>query len=107
MTTQQEKKIAKERITTLFDEAKKASLREEMKDSDRYVELARKIGMRYNVSIPSEFRRRFCKDCYSYMLPGKTCRVRVRDKMVVSLCENCGHVNRLSYRKIESDKDES
>ncbi|MBU2564846.1 MAG: ribonuclease P protein component 4, partial [Candidatus Thermoplasmatota archaeon] len=47
----------------LFTLAEKESLKHNMDRADRYVELARKIGMRYNVSIPAKYKRRFCKHC--------------------------------------------
>lgn len=103
MADQKNKKIATRRIEQLFEEAEKASLHDDKRSADRYVELARNIGMRYNVPIPSKFRRRFCKRCYSYLLPSKTCRTRVHDKQLISVCKNCGHVNRFGYDEIKGD----
>ena len=53
-------KIAKERIAILFKEADK-----EPDMAKRYMKLAKKIGMRYNVRLGS-LKRRFCKECHSY-----------------------------------------
>ncbi len=84
-------KIAKERIDILFSEAQKTK---EKKLKDRYVELARKIGMRYNVKIESRYRRRYCRYCYKY-LDGK--RRLVKGKLVV-MCASCRKVNRYPYK---------
>ncbi|MFW6305414.1 MAG: ribonuclease P protein component 4 [Candidatus Saliniplasma sp.] len=95
------KKIAKERIDKLFEEARKACLNDDFDLSNRYVKLALKIGMKYNVSIPSQFRRRTCKNCYSYLFPGKTCRVRINEGKLVTKCFNCKTINRYIIDKKE------
>ena len=77
------KEIALEKIIHLFNEARSNSSM-----ADRYVELARKIGMKSNVNIPKEFKRRFCKHCYKYFRSGNY-RVRTRNKVVVYYCLNC------------------
>jgi ribonuclease P protein subunit RPR2 len=82
------KSIASERIIELF---KQADLRfdEDHALSDRYVELARKIAMRYKVKIPKELKRRFCKSCHSFLVHGKNCRVRLNSGKVVYFCMIC------------------
>ncbi len=93
------KRIAENRIRILFQEAKKAALKDEFDRADRYVELARKIGMRHNVSIPSKYRRRVCKRCYSYLHPSKTCSVRLKKGKLISRCFICGTINRFVYQE--------
>jgi len=94
------RRIARERIRILFEEADKA-FKEHPERSKRYVELAKKIGMRYNVRIPRELKRKFCKKCLSYLKPGVNCRIRTRrDKQaVIVTCLVCGHVSRHPYIK--------
>ena len=59
---EEELKIARERIDILFEHAKKMAGKD--KDmANRYVYLARKIGMRYNLSLPEEFRKFICRTC--------------------------------------------
>ena len=57
--------------------------------SNRYVTLARKISMKFKVRIPTELKRRFCKHCYKYLMPGKTVRIRTHKGKVVYNCLNC------------------
>jgi ribonuclease P protein subunit RPR2 len=91
-------KIAKERIAELFKQAESAfSKNPEL--SDRYVALARKISMRLKVRIPPLLKRRFCKHCYSYLVPGKNCRVRTHEGKVVYTCGVCKKFMRFPYRK--------
>lgn len=93
------RQISKERIEILFDEAKEAVLEGDIERANRYVDLARKVGMKYNQPIPSESKRRVCKNCYSYLFPSVTSRVRVRKGKLVARCNRCGHINRYIYKK--------
>jgi ribonuclease P protein subunit RPR2 len=92
--------IAKERIEILFSEARKTAS-ENIKRATRYVFLARKIGMRYNIRIPAKHRREFCHHCHSYLLPGKNCKVRTnpKTKCVEYYCAECKKINRFGYSK--------
>ncbi len=92
------KEIARERIQVLFEEAKKM-FNIDSRYSDRYIEIARDIGMKHNVSLPAEFRRRICKECGSFLVPGENCRVRLNSKhsRKIITCDNCGNVKRFPY----------
>jgi ribonuclease P protein subunit RPR2 len=87
--------IAGERIDILFDLAEEEASAHNLLRANRYVELARKIGMRYNVRIPTRYRRRYCKHCHAYLLPSVSCRVRVSNGKVIYFCENCGDYLRI------------
>jgi len=91
------KKIARERIEILFREAEKRAKEGRFELANRYVEIARKISMKYLVRIPKEYRVRYCKKCLSYLLPGKNCRVRISKHRVIVTCLNCGNVKRYPY----------
>ena len=95
----QERRIAAERIETLFRLAEQEGHKGNLPRADRYVELARKIGMRYNVRLPSEFKRRVCRECHAYLLPPKTARVRIGESRLVTTCLRCGAVMRFPYRR--------
>lgn len=86
--------IAIERINVLLDMADRAAIGGDLDKADRYVEMARSIGMRTNVRIPREKKRRFCKYCYAYLLPGRTSKVRVNSKSgrVEVTCIKCERI---------------
>jgi len=90
-------KIATERIGILFDLADK-ELRKHPERSRRYVELARKIGLRYNVRL-GELKRKFCKKCNTILKSGFTSKVRIdrKRKVVETTCLNCKKVYRIPY----------
>ncbi|MBW2994552.1 ribonuclease P [Candidatus Woesearchaeota archaeon] len=82
------KQIAKDRIQYLFEQAElKFSKNPSL--SNRYVTLARKLAMKYKIRMPRELKRKFCKHCYKYLVPGKNCRVRTHNGKVVYSCFNC------------------
>lgn len=93
----QEKRIAQERIETLFGMAEKEAMKKNWTRANRYVDLARKIGMRYNVTPGPDLRRNFCRGCGTFLLPSATARIRVGGGKVVSTCLKCGRVTRYPY----------
>lgn len=94
------KKIAKERISVLFAQARQA-FAEHPERSNRYVGLARKIAMRQRVRIDRELRRQFCHHCYAFLVPGRNMRVRVHRGHVVVTCGSCNR--KMRYRVVKPD----
>lgn len=92
------KKVAAERVERLFDLAKE-NFKEDPKLANRYVALARKMAMKYKLSLPSSLKRRFCKHCGSYWLPGVTVMVRTQRGKVVYSCKVCKKVSRIGYQR--------
>lgn len=84
----EQRAIAEERIRELFRQADSMFSRSR-KLADRYVELARKISMKYKVRIPRQLKRRFCKHCHCYLKPGVNCRVRIAKGRVIYYCLSC------------------
>ena len=93
-----ERRIALERMTTLFHLAEAEALRRHTGRARRYVELARRLGMRYNVRVPAPFKRSFCKKCLAFLLPAVSARIRIGDGRIVVTCTGCGAVQRYPYR---------
>src|SRR3989449_10661049 len=92
-----ERKIALERIDILFRLPEREAGAGNSARADRYASLAAKIGMRYNVRLPREFKRRYCRRCHAFLVPGKNCRVRVSRGLVTSTCGVCGDIRRFPY----------
>jgi len=93
-----QKTIAKKRISKLFYMAEQNALDGKLNLADRYVEIARRISMRCLVPIPLEYKRRFCKHCYSYLLPHVNCRVRIHRGKIVIFCNNCKKYTRIPIK---------
>lgn len=90
-------KIARERIEILFDEALRMAPQDKAL-ANRYVQLARKIGMRYNVKIPAQHRTLICRHCKKYTLPGVTARQKTDKGMLMRICNWCGKANRFPLK---------
>ncbi len=92
-------KIARERIERLFTLAKE-ELEKNPERSKSYVELARKIGKRYNARLTKEQKRSFCKKCNQLLIPGKTSKVELdsKKKVIIIKCLNCDNVYRYPYK---------
>lgn len=68
--------------------------------ADRYIELARKIGMKARVPIPRGLKIFICRRCKRLLRPGLTGIYRVRSrprKSLSVLCLRCGYVHRYVY----------
>src|SRR3989338_7703545 len=85
-------KIAKERIGILFDEATKSKDKQLQK---RYMKLAKKIGMRYNVRLGSR-KRLFCKHCFYYF--SADVKRRLKNGKLVIVCPGCKKVAQQVYK---------
>jgi ribonuclease P protein subunit RPR2 len=93
-----QKSIAHKRINKLFYMAEQKALSGNLPLANRYVDIARKISMRYLLPMPSEFKRRFCKHCYSYLLPDSNCRVRIHRSKLIIYCNNCKRYTRIPLK---------
>jgi ribonuclease P protein subunit RPR2 len=100
------KRIASRRIRKLFEMALKI-YHDEPELANNYVNLARKMGMRYKVRIPKEYRLLICAKCKRFIIPGSNSRVRLqqrREPHVVITCLRCGGYNRIPIRRKNPSK---
>jgi ribonuclease P protein subunit RPR2 len=82
----------------LFEQAEE-KFEDEPELSDRYVELARRIGERTETPVPNKFKRMFCSSCGSFWRYGANCQVRMNPKKEATeyTCGECGEVERYAY----------
>jgi len=93
-----QKEIALERIHILFNEAEKTFSKNKTL-ANRYVSLARKIAMKVKLKIPLKLKRKFCKHCYKFLMPGVNSRIRTRNGKVVISCFECKKFMRIPMIK--------
>jgi ribonuclease P protein subunit RPR2 len=92
----QVKEIARERVDVLVANA--------LHEQDEYLAAkqarqAKKIAMRFRIRLPYKIRQLYCKKCKTFIVPGRSARVRVgraKTRAVRITCLKCGH----TYRKI-------
>ncbi len=90
-----EKKIAKERIEFLLKKADEIKY-EDYELSKRYIELIRKIALKYRIRLRKR-KYRFCKRCL-YPYRSDKIRVRINKGVVRITCLNCGYVKRIPIK---------
>jgi ribonuclease P protein subunit RPR2 len=93
-----QKEIAKERVKILFQQAEEVFSRNKSL-AHRYVTLARKVAMKVKIRIPIELKRKYCKHCYKFMMPGVNSRIRTRDGKVIISCLECKKFTRIPIGK--------
>lgn len=92
-----ERKMARRQITSLFLIAEKEALNSRQDRANRYVHLARRMAMRYNISL-GHYRRHFCRECGAFLVPGRSATYRLNRGKVVMTCGRCGHIYRFPYK---------
>lgn len=95
------KEIALERIRILFRLADEVFPKNPER-AQRYVDLAKRIAMRVRIHLPNELRRRICRRCKGFLVPGVNCRVRIRQRRephIAITCFRCGAVMRILLRR--------
>ena len=94
-----QKKTVSERIERLMSQAKKI-FPDHPERSRRYIEMAKKLAMRYNVRLSPEQKSMFCKECLTLRTTEtSTVRTSPTQKSVITTCKHCGNVSRKPYRK--------
>lgn len=93
-----QREIAEERIHILFDEAENA-FDKHPERAHRYVEIARNIAMKFNLSMPDDLKTRFCPNCYVYWNQGANMRVRLKNGTKHMTCKDCGETVRRPYKE--------
>lgn len=94
---------ATERMDVLFTEAENC-FNENPARSHRYVTLARKISKKYNTPIPPQWKRRYCKNCYRFLKPGRNSVSRIVNGVVKIECLDCGHITRIPTTREQKEK---
>lgn len=91
-------RAAHERIQDLFSLAESEVRRSPNNLSRRYVLLARRIGMRYNVRLLREYRDVYCRGCSTFWVEGRSVRTRLRAGRRTQTCLECGRVRRIPIK---------
>ena len=96
-TKNQQKKLALDEITTILDKAKEVFDRKPDL-AHKYAKKARRTALKYKLKLPLKLKRRICKNCHGYLVPGKNLRVRTHRGHVVYYCLECKKFMRIGYK---------
>ncbi|MGI5964485.1 MAG: ribonuclease P protein component 4 [Candidatus Methanomethylophilaceae archaeon] len=101
ITSKQASEIGRRRISVLTGLAEEAAREGNTDRAKRYVELARRIGMKTRTGIPKEFR--YCEECLVPLIPEISCRVRLNQGKITVTCSECGTLKRFPYLREQKD----
>lgn len=87
MTKKLSKKEVENQIKTFFSNIKNKSPRE--------IKKIKKLAMSKNIHL-GEYRKLFCKRCFSVF---KFPKIRIKNKVKIVVCENCGYKSRWKLKK--------
>ena len=60
------------------------------KKNSKDIKKIKKLAMRNNIPL-CKLRKKFCKKC---LMPYKNTKIRIKNKMKLITCENCGGISR-------------
>ncbi len=93
------KDLAMQRARILLTEAFNAVRRGEYPLARRYISVGLRLLRKAGVRKPMPYRRLICKRCMLPLIPGLTCRIRIRRNrkyiIVTKTCLECGWVRRI------------
>jgi ribonuclease P protein subunit RPR2 len=93
------KKISKQEaikeIENFFNNAEHIAMNDE-ETARRYVRKARRIAMHFNLKLPREIRKKFCRGCYSFFT-SSNCKRRIKHGYLILECLNCKRINRYKF----------
>ena len=92
------KKKAKEDIPKLLLSSKRAYKDKDLRLSGVYSKKIKYLHMKHKIKLPKETRRQLCKHCFSVLIPGVSCRVRITGGKVVYYCLGCKRYIRIPLR---------
>jgi ribonuclease P protein subunit RPR2 len=98
----------KEQVIFLLEEADKI-IGQDFEMAQKYALQARKIQMRTRIKFPSEWSKRFCKHCKSFLYPGINSRIRLSssNKIISIKCFHCNGYSRIPYNQNVEEKNEN
>ena len=93
----QQKELALTEIENILNKAKDV-FDEKPELANKYAKKSRRISLKYKIKLPLKLKRRICKNCHSYLVPGKNLRVRTHKGHVVYYCLECKKFMRMGYK---------
>jgi ribonuclease P protein subunit RPR2 len=91
------RKMAASRIEILMQKAEEAYPKDKAM-AHRYAAIAKRLLTRHNAKFPAEWKRRVCKKCGKFLVPGDNCRVRTHKSRITITCLECEATVRIPFK---------
>jgi len=92
-------KIGGERMEILFHAAREKAVAGEYELAASYMRRAKKIGKRLNQKVLGRYKSEYCKNCLVPFVTSELFTLRLRNKIMVITCLNCGEIHRRPFEK--------
>lgn len=90
MSEKSRKDLAEGRIIAFFKNAGKCC---DAGLAKKYIKKAKGAAMHFNIKLPKELRKKFCRKCFAY-LTSKNSTIRVKRGFVAVKCLDCSTISR-------------
>ncbi|MFX0054455.1 MAG: ribonuclease P [Promethearchaeota archaeon] len=90
------KRLARARIEILWEQASEMA-KTDREGARRRMQVASRVAQRARIKVPKDIRRKICRQCGMVLIPGESCRVRMRNnraKHLTVTCIACGNIAR-------------
>ncbi len=67
--------------------------------SDSVARSILRLGKRHGVRANSKIYQKICRKCHSYLVPGKTSRIRISNGFILNTCLTCHRIYRFRLDK--------
>jgi len=98
-------KIYKKRAIQLIKLALELTKNNDIELARKYVQLALFYSRKIGFKIPLEYKRMFCRKCFTPLIVGITERRRIKNKVLVRTCLYCGWTRRYKLQHKTANKD--
>ncbi len=90
------KRLARARIKLLWKQASEIA-KTDPEGARQRLQVASRVAQRVRIKVPQGIKRKMCRRCGSVLIPGESCRVRMRSnrsKHLTVTCKACGNITR-------------
>ena len=67
-------------------------------EAHRLVEKAHRLILCHKLKLPALLKRRYCRKCRAFWLPGRTVRVRLAKGRIIYSCLSCKKIQRMPIK---------
>ena len=95
-----DKRLAMARIKLLWKQALEIA-KTDPDGARTRMQVASRVAQRVRIKVPREIKRKICQRCGTVLIPGESCRVRMRNNRLKHLtvtCIACGNITRYYVR---------
>ncbi|MEM4246767.1 MAG: ribonuclease P [Candidatus Woesearchaeota archaeon] len=92
-----ERQSSLQQVQALFDAAALV-FPKSPSEANRLIAKAHRLVLRSKLKLPSVLKRRYCKHCKAFWVPGKSVRVRLAKGRIVYSCLSCRKIQRMPIK---------